>query len=238
MTSGTRLFAVLFLLGLAWGAWAESGADVIQKKKPGKLSVNIVKQKDGSIVERLDLSALSGGNREDAIPATPTEWLARMVDPTRNGLVVKHPQLLAEWLDAVTEPRFMTALATVAMDPRTYPRALDRLADPATARNWSEFVDPEVFMRWVAAGMDPRLYQAVFQHMFDPKKYLRWANYAGYPRNDVAPMPESGNAALSLPGAPGNHGAATQAGAQAWLQLPTHEPAANPWLAGSKAYRY
>jgi hypothetical protein len=218
-----RLFIVLFLSGLAWSVHAESGADLAQRKKPAKLSVNIVKQKDGSIIERLDLSTLPGGNREEGIPTTPNEWLARMIDPTRNGLVVKHPQLLAEWLDAVTEPRFMTALATVATDPGTLPRTLNRLADPATARNWAEFVDPEVFMRWVAAGMDPRLYQAVFQHMFDPKKYLRWANYAGYPQTDVGTASESGGTAQNAP---------------AWMQLPNRDSRTNPWLASSNAYRY
>jgi len=219
MMSGTRFFAVLFLLGLAWGARAESGADFAQKKRPVKLSVNVVKQKDGSVIDRLNLSTLSGANRDEGVPGTPAEWLARMIDPTRNGLVVKHPQLLAEWLDAVTEPRFMTALATVALDPGTYPRTLNRLADPATARNWAEFVDPEVFMRWVAAGMDPRLYQAVFQHMFDPKKYLRWAAYPDYPQIGAMPTAEANNVA------------------QAWLQLPAREPRANPWLTNSNAYR-
>jgi len=59
------------------------------------------------------------------MPGTPAEWLARMIDPTRNGLIVKRPQLFAEWLDAVTEPRVMTALATLVLDPETYPRTLN-----------------------------------------------------------------------------------------------------------------
>lgn len=231
MIFGTRHVAVLLLLGMAWGARAESGADFAQKKKPAKFSVNVVKQKDGSVIERLDLSAMPGAGRDEGVPGTPAEWLARMIDPTRNGLIVKRPQLLAEWLDAVTEPRFMTALATVALDPGTLPRTLNRLADPATARNWAEFVDPEVFMRWMAAGMDPQLYQAVFQHMFDPKKYLRWAAYAGHPQINALPTTESNAQAVQNPS---GH-AAIQEG---WLQLPSREPRANPWLASSNAYRY
>jgi hypothetical protein len=235
MLFGTRFFAVLFLLGLAWGTQAESGVDIAQKKKPAKLYVNTVKQTDGSVIERLDLSELPGAVREAGIPGTPAEWLARMIDPTRNGLIVKRPQLFAEWLDAVTEPRFMTALATVALDPGTYPRTLNRLADPATARNWAEFVDPEVFMRWMAAGLDPRLYQAVFQHMFDPKKYLRWATYSGYHQIDTLPAVESNSVAQAVQNHSGSHVAPPQEG---WLQLPSRESRANPWLAISNAYRY
>jgi hypothetical protein len=192
MTFATRPVSVLCLVGLAWGAYAESGGDLAQQKKPSKFSVNIIKQKDGSVIERLDLSVLPSSIRDEGLPSTPAEWLARMIDPTRNGLVVKRPQLLAEWLDAVTEPRFMTALATMAMDPGTFPGTLNRLTDPATASNWAAFVDPEVFMRWVAAGMDPRLYQAVFQHMFDPKKYLRWATYLGNPGYEAMRSSEAG----------------------------------------------
>jgi len=228
-----RLIAVLFLLGLATIVWAESGVDVVQKKKPLKLSVNVVKQKDGSIIERLDISALPGAGRDEGVPNTPAEWLARMIDPTRNGLVVKRPQLFAQWLDAVTEPRFMTALATVAMDPGTYPRTLNRLADPGTARNWAEFIDPEVLMRWMAAGMDPKLYQAVFQHMFDPGKYLRWATYYGHPQIDATPMMEPNAAAQAGQAVSGTHAATTQETTAAWLQLPAREPKANPWLANT-----
>jgi hypothetical protein len=238
MTLGTRFIAALLLLGLACVVQAEPAGELTLKKKPAKLSINIVKQKDGTIIERLDLSAMPAASRDDGVPGTPNEWLARMIDPTRNGLVVKRPQLLAEWLDAVTEPRFMTALATVAMDPSTYPKTLNRMADPATARNWSEFIDPEVFMRWAAAGMDPRLYQAVFQHMFDPRKYLRWANYLGYSRNDAPGAPDRGNAMPNVSDAYAKPAISTQIDEQAWMQLSTREPKSNPWLAGSNTYRY
>lgn len=235
MMFGMRTFTMLLLLGLAWGTRAESVADMAQKKKPQRLSINVVKQKDGSVIERLDLSTLSGAGREEGVPGTPAEWLARMIDPTRNGLIMKRPQLFAGWLDAVTEPRFMTALATIALDPGTYPKTLNRLADPATVRNWAEFVDPEVFMRWMAAGMDPRLYQAVFQHMFDPKKYLRWATYAGDLQSNAILAAEANYIAQPAQNPPGNVAVVIQGG---WMQLPSRDPSANPWLANSNAYRY
>lgn len=232
---GTRLISLVLLLGVAGGAWAEAVGEFAQKKKPSRLTVNVVKQKDGSVIERLDQSALPSVARDDSVPGTPAEWLARMIDPTRHGLVVKHPELLAEWLDAVTEPRFMTALATVAMNPETYPMTMSRLADPATARNWSEIANPEVFRRWMAVGMDPRHYQAVFQRMLDPKKYLRWAGAGLY--TPALPVIESEK---SAPGGQPYNGRAPAplSSAEKWLQLPTQDPKTNPWLAGLNTYRY
>ena len=130
---GSRSLTLLFLMGLAWGAQAESVTDRAVKNKPHRLATNVVKQKDGSIIERLDRSALPTLKWEEGMPGTRAEWLARMIDPTRNGLILKRPQLFAEWLDAVTEPRVMTALATLVSDPETYPRTLNRLADPASS---------------------------------------------------------------------------------------------------------
>src|SRR3989339_1558312 len=83
---------------------------------PVKHNILAVVRSDGSVVDRLAIpnSATSYAARMQAgIPGSPEAWLARMLDPTRNGLAAKNPALFAEWLDAVTEPRFMTALATV-----------------------------------------------------------------------------------------------------------------------------
>ena len=222
------MFAVLLSLGVVKAGLAEVGVDAAQTRKPVRLSVSVVKQKDGSMVDRLDLSVLPASSRDGRIPSTPAEWLDRMIDPTRNGLILRQPHLFAEWLDAVTEPQFMTALATVALDPETYPKTLNRLVDPATARNWSEFMDPQVLMRWMAAGMDPKVYQAVFQHMFDPKKYLRWATA------------QPGNNAWSavVPPAPDESEVRKSPDHQQWMQMPVREPRENPWLANNRSYRY
>jgi hypothetical protein len=237
MTFGLRFRSVLLLLGLAWGAHAEPGPDSAQNGKPSRFSINLIKQPDGSVIERLDLSALGVG-REAGIPGTPAEWLLRIVAMTRNGVVKNRPQLFAEWLDTITEPRSMTALATVAVEPSAFPRTLSRLPDPAAASKWAELVDPEVFMRWVAAGMDPNLYQAVFQHMFDPKKYLRWAADSGHPLTAGVHATESNNNARVVENRAGNPATTLQEGARAWIQLPTRAPRANPWLASGNTSRY
>lgn len=235
MLSGPRLIVTLLLVGLSCIARADTGEAALEKGKLLKPAVSSFKQEDGSVIDRMDLSALPASQRNEHIPATPEEWLSRMLDPTRNGLILKQPKRFAEWLDAVTEPRFMTALATVALDPNSYPKTFNRLLDPATARNWAGIVDPEVFLRWMAAGMDPALYQAVFQHMVDPKKYLRWATYPGHPLLE-APRARaaSPNERVEKDRASGE----TASAREAWLTLPARDPMSNPWLVNDNTYRY
>lgn len=235
MLPGPRLTVMLLLVGLSCFARADAGADALEKRKPAKPAVISIKQKDGSVIERLDLTALPGSLKDDHMPASPEEWLSRMLDPTRNGLILKQPKRFAEWLDAVTEPRFMTALATVALDPNSYPKTFNRLLDPATARNWAGIVDPEVFLRWMAAGMDPALYQAVFQHMFDPNKFLRWATYPGYP---LLEAPRARTASPNEQAGRNRPTGETATAGGAWSSLPARESVANPWLVNSATYRY
>ncbi len=160
-----------------------------------------------------------------------------MMDPAQLAWAGQDPQQFAEWLDAVTEPRFMTALATMALDAQTYPETLSRVFDPAKARNWTEFIDPKLFMRWMAASMDPRFSQALLNRFANPQKYLRWMAYPAAAAAQLANpvMPSSGLGAMppgegrALAGAPS---------AQEWLKLQTLDPKANPWLTQSASYRY
>ncbi len=151
-----------------------------------------------------------------------------MMDPTRNGLAAKHPALFAEWLDAVTEPRFMTALATVAMAPDTYSKTLGKAVDPATVHNWAEFADPQIYLRWMAAGFDPGFYQALFNRMTDSGKLRRWGLF---------PTSFANVSLANNPSGPADSDKAVPSG-QEWLQLPAREPKANPWLLNGMNYRY
>lgn len=199
-----------------------------EAKKSVKHAVQAVVRPDGWVVDRLvglssvKTPALSKMEPQGDLPATPEAWLARMVDPTKNGLVVKHPEYLAEWLDAVSEPRFMTALASVAMKPEAYAYTLGKMADPATVRNWAELADPQVYLRWMAVGVDPGFYQSVFNRMTDVEKLRRWGFYPAIP-SSVDKTPDSG---AGLP---------TDS---AWLQLQTRSTKTNPWLQNSVNYRY
>ena len=202
--------------GLAASAVQAAGPE--RGVKPARVTVKTVPQPDGSVIARLDLPGRTP-------PASPEEWLQRMADPTRNGAACKDPKVFAEWLDATTEPRFMSALASMAMDPSVYPKALGQLFDPATAHNWSEFVDPVLYLKWMGAGLDPKFYQALFNRLAEPGKWGRWA---------------ASPALAETQG--GGGGAVPLTGRQDWLKLPAGDTKAgakpNPWLADSAAYRY
>ncbi len=192
-------------------------------KNPVKRLTERVVRPDGRIVDRLaEFNSPKSITAEDAIgsvPATPEAWLSRMLDPTRNGLVVKHPELLAEWLDAMTEPRFMTALASVAMSPETYAKTLGKMVDPATARNWSELADPQIMLRWLMVGSDPSFYKAIYDRMTDSGKLRRWRVS---PVSDKAPV----------------EGNSFNTSDSEWLHLPSQEASNNPWLVNTANYRY
>jgi hypothetical protein len=111
-------------------------------------------------------------------PPTPEAWLAKMLDGKRNGAAFKDPAAFAEWLDAITEPRFMTALAVVASEPGTYPKIMADAIDPAAARNWSEFTDPQLYLRWMLASTTPSFQQAIIKKLSDPAKLKRWIEAA------------------------------------------------------------
>ena len=220
MTSLKGILTVALAFGLSAGAHAKPGDAAAS---PG-LAVKSVKQADGSVMERLAL--FDGGDAAPAsdglVPQGSEAWLRRMLDPTQNGLALKYPELFAEWLDAITEPQFMTALATVAMTPETYPRAMGKLIDPATVRNWAEFVDPYLYMRWMIAGFDPKFYQTILNRLGDPEKAKRWG---------AALTGESGAVAQTFMHVPAN-----RPDARDWLQLPAASD--NPWLRHRRGYRY
>jgi hypothetical protein len=204
------LGGVIFCLAVL----AESGAGAEtamsgEARIPAKHGVQVVVRADGSVVDRLAIP--KSEVKPSGLPTSPEAWLARMMDPTRNGLAMKNPELFAEWLDAMTEPRFMTALASVAMTPGSYANTLGKAVDPAMVRNWLEFADPQIGMRWMAAGLDPHFYQAIFNRLTDSGKLRRWG-FSPAASELTTQSPE-------------------------WRQLP-RETRANPWLPNSENYRY
>lgn len=191
------------------------------------------------------------------LPATPEAWLAKMLDGRKNGTAFKDPEAFAAWLDAVTEPRFMTALAAVAVDPATYPKALSDAVDPATARNWAEFTDPQLYLRWMLASGTPSFQQAIIHKMTDPAKLRRWLETASHPaqlaplaaaveRAPAAWLRASGDpssyaplARLAQPGTPlaWMEAFAGRLGGQDWLRLPA-DPISAGHLNPTPRYRY
>jgi hypothetical protein len=217
--------------------------------------IQAVVHADGSVVDRLKLphSAKSAPgkyrNSQEMMPDSPEAWLSWMMDPTRHGLVVKHPELFAEWLDAITEPRFMTALASAALVPETYSNTLGKMVDPATVRNWAEFADPQIYLRWMAAGLDPNFYQAVFNRMTETGKLQRWGLYSNGVSNSKYEKPHkplslepakrslstSTSTSPSISASTPTSISASALAAQDWVQLPVR---GNPWLTQNMNYRY
>jgi hypothetical protein len=113
------------------------------------------------------------------LPRSAREWLEQMLDSSRHGVAFKDPQAFVEWLDAITEPQFMTALATASIDPNVYSHALGAMIRPETARNWAEFTNPALYLRWMFTGANPDFYNAIIERLSDPGKLSRWARYGG-----------------------------------------------------------
>lgn len=169
------------------------------------------------------------------LPATPEAWFAQMRDAKKNGVAFKEPAAFAEWLDAVTEPRFVTALASVAVDPATYPKAMADAVDPAAIRNWSEFTDPQLYLRWMLASATPSFQQAIIKKMTDPGKVKRWFEAASRPDGYAAMLATFGRAPMAWYGALAGMG--QQAAGQEWLKLPA-DKASGVTAATGVRYRY
>lgn len=208
------LLAGLGLLALGGDAYAVSKASAETAVKHATRKV--VRQQDGRVVERIVLPASNASALPDR-PLTQEKWVQNTLDPAWMARMAKDPALFAQWLDAVTEPRFMTALATVAARPETYPNAMGRLFQPDTLRNWSEVPTPGLLMSWMAAGMNPSYAIGMLARMTDPAKLRRWANCA-------------------LPAPPAQAAVAPQT--NRWLTLPPGEQKTNPWLAGANVTPY
>jgi hypothetical protein len=137
-------------------------------------------QVDGDMLRlRLRMPAEPQANHPSGmdLPRSSREWIERMLDSSRHGIAFKDPQVFVEWLDAITEPQFMTALATASIEPGSYNKAMNGLVRPETARNWAEFTNPMLYMRWMITGANPDFYRAIIERFTDPGKMTRWARY-------------------------------------------------------------
>ncbi|MEW5788766.1 MAG: hypothetical protein AB1899_13020 [Pseudomonadota bacterium] len=210
--------ALLLLLSSLCLPWAAQGAggQSAPKGKTGKPVVKTIKQKDGSVVKRLDLGLAPRTTLSDA----PRD----------------EQQLVDKWLDAVTEPRIMTALATVAMEPGKDTRDISLGVDPTRVRNWAEFVDPNLYLRWQAALLDTRFNPAIHNR---PESQGLLPGMTAFPVTFPVPTHLQPGAPLpatlwarALDGVDGKHAV------QEWLILPSQDPRANVWLRAGQNERY
>ncbi len=243
MFGRVALLLTLLIFGLSLDVQAATGTARARAKvsQAGhKLTVKKVRRKDGSVVVRLDMPAVaSSGRTADAAPnpAAGDGALAGEVGPAQAIAQAKNSQIMNQWLDAVTEPRFMTALAAVALEPGAEPKALNRGIDPAKVRNWAEFVDPDLYLRWKAGMLDPRFNRAILKSQPELQAVPFWIAFPMYleipveARAGVPLKPTLWSNAYS--GGPGG-----QEAAQEWLKLPMPDPRLNPWLGPNRHYRY
>ena len=110
-----------------------------------------------------------------ATPKSPEEWLARMTDFTRNASAFKDPKMFVPWTNAVTEPSFYIAMMNGMMDPGGWLNMMNSMAHPDAVRNLVQFGDPNIYLKWSAAGLDPNFYTALLTQLSDPGKLMRWA---------------------------------------------------------------
>lgn len=228
----------LLTFGLSLGAQGATEPVRARAKasKPAKLAVKKVRQKDGSIVMRLNMPAKAVSGK--AAPAPGALGFPEDRPQTRQEIErAKYSLLMDQWLDAITEPRFMTALAAAAIDPGAEPKVLSSTIDPSLVRNWSEFVDPDLYLRWITGGMDPKFNQAIHNHVPDTRIQQHWIAFPVFfaiPQEIQAGVPLKPTIWSNAFG----NGPGGLAAAQEWLKLPTPDPKSNPWLRAGQNYRY
>lgn len=176
----------------------------------------------------------SGETNHYAIDA----WGARLRELARKGFTFQNPAAFIEWLDVVSEPQYLTALATVPLDPDRTLRVLGQGVNPRSARSWSEYTDLGLTMRRVLTGTEGRYYPAILSQPRDASFLDPWATLVS--NSDVcgslrrfitqAASARLGDQAgdighresLARPGGPADVSAPRAA--EVWLRLPETSP--------------
>ena len=181
--------------------------------RPEPAKTHLVHQPDGSIIERLSEVPAGVEYPSFQFPA----WA----------------QSFDAWWDAVLEPRPMTALATLPGIRRDEGQKLPEVVDPALVRNWAEFVDPELALRWNALADRSGFFDAKLRlpaaGIGQAHPMVRWPLRTGEPTGSTWRNVVSEGAKRELTG---------QQALQARLPLPSPFPQHNPWLGNQTGYRY
>jgi outer membrane protein OmpA-like peptidoglycan-associated protein len=119
---------------------------------------------------------------KNTTPTTPEGWLNRMTDFTRNMSAFRDPKVFVPWSNAVTEPGFYVAMMNGMMDPGGWLNMMNSMAHPDAVRNYLQFTDPNILLKWTAATMDPNFSMALLSQLSDPGKLMRWAMLPADPK--------------------------------------------------------
>jgi hypothetical protein len=116
------------------------------------------------------------------VPKTVQAWADRCTDFTINSWGFKDPKNFVKWVEMFSEPAIWLEFAKRAEHPKSWVRVANTLVDPRTAKNYLEWTDPEIYLKWAVSFMNPEFYYSLMLPFLDPTKYVRWATVPLDPR--------------------------------------------------------
>lgn len=108
--------------------------------------------------------------------------VATLMDPRAyaNYARTMDPKTVADWIQALMDPQFYTALTYVFTDPNKLYRWLLAPLDPKVMSLALNMLNPNIYLRWGTAGFDPRLWSMLSAGL-NPNWYAAWMNTLSSP---------------------------------------------------------
>ncbi len=103
------------------------------------------------------------------------QWVAQMADFTKNSQAFKDPAVFVYWMNAMTDPAMVAAMADAGLEPGNWLHMMTTMLQPAAVSNYAQFaIDPAIYARWAAAMFDPMWYTKMITNMTNPSKIMGW----------------------------------------------------------------
>jgi len=103
------------------------------------------------------------------------QWVAQMADFTKNSQAFKDPAVFVYWMNAMTDPAMVAAMADAGLEPGNWLHMMTTMLQPAAMTNYAQFaIDPTIYARWAAAMFDPMWYTKMITNMTNPSKIMGW----------------------------------------------------------------
>jgi hypothetical protein len=116
------------------------------------------------------------------VPKTVQAWADRCTNFTINSWGFKDPKNFVKFVEMFSEPAIWLEFAKRSQDPKSWVRVANTMVDPGAAKNYLEWTDPEIYLKWAVAFMNPEFYYSLALPFLDPTKYVRWATTPLDPR--------------------------------------------------------
>jgi hypothetical protein len=107
-------------------------------------------------------------------PTSVSGWADRCTDFTINGWGFKDPKNFVKLMQVFSNPAIYLEFARRMQDPESYSRVASLMMDPRTAKNYLEWSDPTIYLKWMQAFIDPGFYLESMRPFLDPSTYIRW----------------------------------------------------------------